>query len=127
MRPGGRIVIADPDQQSLVIHVPGVPTDLLEAVRRLRRDVGYRNGRLVTRLPALLAAIGAVDVTIEAFPLVVRDPADAFGIDTWVDHWRDQGGFTGEDDALWRGQLDAARDAGFVYSVTYFVVGATLP
>ncbi len=127
IRPGGRIAIADPDQESLVIHVPGVPADLVDGVRRLRRDVGYRNGRLVTRLPAMLAAMGAADVTIDAFPLVLRDPADAFGIATWVDHWRDQGGFSNEDDALWRGRLDGSRDAGFVYAVTYFVVGATLP
>ena len=43
-RPGGRVVIADPDQGSLVISVPGVRTELVAAVRRLRRDVGYRNG-----------------------------------------------------------------------------------
>lgn len=46
---GGRLVIADPDQETLVIHVPGVHQSLTDRVKALRRDIGYRNGRLVTR------------------------------------------------------------------------------
>ena len=84
-RPGGRVVVADPDQGSLVISVPGVRTELVAAVRRLRRDVGYRNGTLVRDLPRRCAEHGLRDVAIEGFPLVLTDPDDAFGIPTWVD------------------------------------------
>src|SRR5687767_10818059 len=58
LRPGGRLVIADPDQQTLTIAVPGVPASLIGRVRRMRRDVGYRNGTLASRLPEMLTAAG---------------------------------------------------------------------
>jgi Methyltransferase domain len=119
---GGRTVVADADQQSLVIRVPGVPDPTVERVRRLRRDVGYRHGCLVTALPAMFERLGLTEITIDAFPLVLRDPDDAFGIATWVDQWRTNGGFDAEDDRRWRGAIAGARDAGFVYAVTYFVV-----
>ena len=58
-RTGGRVVVADPDQETLVIHVPGVGQSLADRVKALRRDVGYRNGRFVTTLPGRLAAMGS--------------------------------------------------------------------
>jgi len=74
IRPGGRVVVADPDQESLTLHVPGVSDQLTDQVRRLRRDVGYRNGRLASHLPELLTIAGLTDITVEAFPLVITDP-----------------------------------------------------
>jgi len=41
---GGTLVVADPDQATLTIELPGAPDDLVEAVRVRRRDVMYRNG-----------------------------------------------------------------------------------
>src|SRR5262245_37532107 len=52
-RPGGRVVVCDPDQESLVIEVPGVRAELVDRVKRLRRDIGYRNGTFIRGLPAL--------------------------------------------------------------------------
>jgi SAM-dependent methyltransferase len=92
LRPGGRLVVADPDQQTLSIEVPGAPHELVDRVRRLRRDVGYRNGTYVSSLPGWLLALGYDDVTVDAFPLVLRDPDDAFGIATWVAYWAERHG-----------------------------------
>lgn len=68
VRRGGRVVAAEPDQESLVIALPGVPDDLTDRVKALRRDIGYRNGRLASRLPEMLSATGLVDITVEGFP-----------------------------------------------------------
>jgi SAM-dependent methyltransferase len=126
VRPGGTFVLADPDQESLTIHVDGVPEALIDRVKGLRRDVGYRNGRLVTRLPVLLSELGLGGVQIEAFPLLLTDPADAFGIATWPRHWHERGvaEFSAGELELWEGAIRAG--AGFVYSLAYVVVAARL-
>jgi SAM-dependent methyltransferase len=123
-RRGGRVVVADPDQESLTLHVPGAPRALVDQVKRLRRDVGYRNGRLASRLPDVLASAGLTDVDVTAFPLVITDPDEAFGIPSWPRVWRDRGsGEWGDDDLTrWDEAIDASRRGGFVYALMYFVV-----
>jgi SAM-dependent methyltransferase len=125
VRPGGRIVIADPDQESLVIQVPGVRPSTLERLKALRRDVGYRNGRLASELPALLRELRIDQVTIDAFPLLIQDPADAFGLPTWPASWQARAGFTTEELAEWNHAIEDAAERGFVYLVTFLVVGGT--
>ena len=124
---GGRIVIADPDQETLVIAIPGVRRGLADAVKALRRDVGYRNGRLATQLPALLASMGVVDVSTTAFPLVLTDPDDAFGLPSWPTAWRERGQFDDDDIAEWDAGIRRARDGGMIYALLYFVVAGTTP
>ena len=99
VEPGGRVVVADPDQGSLVIHLPGVRPELVDRVRRLRRDVGYRNGTLARALPDLFAASDLRDITVEAFPLVLTDVDAAFGLPTWIDYWHEH--FADGDAAEW--------------------------
>ncbi|MGI9644977.1 MAG: methyltransferase domain-containing protein [Ilumatobacteraceae bacterium] len=124
LRPGGRLVVADPDQGTLSISVPGVPDRLTESVRRLRRDVGYRNGRLAPQIAGRLAALGMADVRVEASVLVLTDPELAFGLPGWVDYWRDAAGFSDADDEAWRAALASSVDDGFVFAVTYLVTSA---
>lgn len=133
-RPGGRVVICDPDQESLVIALPGVRPALTSAVKRLRRDVGYRNGTIASQLPAILGGLGLRDVTVDAYPLLLTDPDDAFGLPDWpryFGHAHEVGtaashpdaGFTADDIREWDEGIAAARTAGgLVYSVLYFVV-----
>jgi SAM-dependent methyltransferase len=122
--PGGRIVLADPDQESLTIHVEGVPAALTDRVKALRRDVGYRNGRLATRLPALMADVGLVDVQVAGFPLVLTDPADAFGLATWPRAWHERGVAHFEPDEIEQWERAVAAGRGFVYALIYLVVSA---
>jgi SAM-dependent methyltransferase len=127
LRPGGRLVVADPDQESLVIHVPGVGRGLVDRVKTLRRDVGYRNGRLASTLPVVLSAAGFTDVTIEPFPLCLTNPDDAFGLPGWPRMWRSDGPFGPDDLAEWDDGMARARtDGGFVYALTYFVVSGVV-
>jgi len=124
-RTGGVVVAAEPDQESLVIAVPDVSTDLCDRVKALRRDVGYRNGRLASRLPELFGRLGLSQISVDAFPLVLTDPADAFGLPSWPRLWRDAGvgQFTDTDLAEWdRGVRAAVREGGFVYAFTFLVV-----
>jgi SAM-dependent methyltransferase len=123
--PGGVVVVADPDQGTLVLEVPGASAELVALVARRRRDVQYRNGRMARRLPAEFARRGLVEVTVDAFGLVLTDPDEAFGLPTWVDHALQVGtpGFVEDHRAEWDVAMQRARaEPGFVYAVTYFVV-----
>ncbi len=123
-RPGGRLVIADPDQETLVISVPGVPTALTDRVKALRRDIGYRNGRFVTTLPEELDRMGFVDIATRAFPLVLTRADLAFGLPGWPRLWQREGGFTDEEIVRW--ELAVAQSP-IVYALLYFTVTATKP
>jgi ubiquinone/menaquinone biosynthesis C-methylase UbiE len=126
-RPAGRVVVADPDQESLVIHVPGVRRELVAQVKQLRRDVGYRNGTLARSLPEAFAAAGLIDVRVRAFPLVLTDPDDAFGLPGWVTYWRDRGHpFAASDERDWNAGIERGRAGGFVYALLYLVVSGTV-
>lgn len=124
-RTGGVVVAAEPDQESLVIAVPGVSMDLCDRVKALRRDVGYRHGRLASRLPELFGRLGLSQISVDAFPLLLTNPADAFGLPGWPRSWRDAGlgQFTDADLAEWdRGMRAAARHGELVYALTFLVV-----
>jgi SAM-dependent methyltransferase len=127
-RPGGTVVVADPDQETLVIHVPGAPRDLVNRVKAFRRDVGYRNGMLASALPAMFADCGLEKITVDPFPLLLKDPDEAFGLPGWVRLGRDSGrGFDDGDVALWDDAMAQARLGGFLYALIYFVVSGSKP
>ena len=123
VEPGGTIVLADPDQESLVIQVPGVRSSVLQRVKALRRDAGYRNGSWISTAPAILERCGADVVAVEPYALAIHDPAAAFGLPTWPHFWKDLGGFTDEELAEWDGAV-AEPGPGFVYLLTFVVVEA---
>lgn len=120
--PGGRVVITDPDQDTLVIRVPGVRQSVLDRLQTLRRDVGYRNGTLIGQIPTDLNKLGVDDITVEAFPLTLTDPADAFGLPTWPHVWREKGGFTDEEIVEWDEALQGRPTDGFSYAVNFCIV-----
>jgi SAM-dependent methyltransferase len=121
----GRVVIADPDQTTLAIEVPGVPRGVLERLERLRRDVLYRNGALISQIPQHMSDMGFCAVTVDVFPLVLTDPADAFGLPTWPEACQSEGPFTSEEVAEWKDVINTHPLDGFSYSVSYVVVAGT--
>jgi SAM-dependent methyltransferase len=124
VRPCSPLVVADPDQGSLVIEVPGVRPSVLQRLEKLRRDIGYRNGRWIADAPILLGQLG-VDVTcVETFPLTIDRPADAFGLPNWPVLWRARGRFTDEELAEWKEAMNKPP-AGFRYSVTFLVIAGS--
>lgn len=124
-RPGGRVVIADPDQESLVVEVPGVRAELVAKVKAWRRDAGYRNGTFARRLPHLLSQLGLANVEVAAYPLVLTDPEDAFGLPGWVGYAITLGSdFTSDDGREWQeGLARVSREGGFLFTLTYLVCG----
>ena len=129
LRPGGRVALAEPDQESLVVEVPGVDRSVTDRLKALRRDIGYRNGRIASSLPGRLVARGLAEVTVEPFPLLLTQPDDAFGLPTWPTFWRDEGPFDDADLAAWDLAMARLRSgaAGFVYSLTFLVVAGRTP
>jgi SAM-dependent methyltransferase len=128
VRPGGVLVVADPDQGSLVIEVPGAPARLVDVIRRRRRDRQYRSGTYVRHLPAWLRQMGFDEVAVEAPSLVLTDPADAFGIASWGDTAAAEGALTAAEAGQWWSLLGGLPpDQGFVYAVTFFVVSGHKP
>ena len=124
-RPGGRVVVADPDQGSLVISVPGVRPELIAAVRRMRRDVGYRNGTLARDLPRRCAEHGsarhrASRRSRSCSPIPTTRSASRRGSRIGANE------FTEADAAEWDAGMQRAREQGnFVYALLYFVVSGT--
>jgi SAM-dependent methyltransferase len=129
VRPGGRVVVADPDQETLTIHVPDVRPELVDQVKALRRDVGYRHGHVVSTLPSALTARGMVDVSVDAYPLCLTDPDEAFGLPTWLHAWNARGDarFSPDELAEWDRGIERARAGGFLYALLYFVVSGRRP
>lgn len=78
-------------------------------------------------MPSLLVKLGIEQVEVSAFSLVLTDPELAFGIEGWVDRWRDRGDFTDDDDELWRRRLAETADQGFVFALTYLVTTGVKP
>lgn len=122
--PGGRIVIADPDQATLAIEVPGARPSVVDRLVRLRRTVGYRNGTFVSEIPEHMRTLGLRSITTETFPLTLTDPGDAFGLPGWPEVWRVEGSFTDEEIAEWRAVMQRRPVAGFSYRVDFVVVAA---
>jgi hypothetical protein len=118
------VVIADPDQRTLLLQVPGVRPSVLDRLVALRRDTGYHNGGWIAQAPALLEELGATVTSVDAYPLVLRDPANAFGLPGWPHLWREIGEFNDDELAEWDAAIHHAG-RGFIYCVTFLVVAAT--
>ena len=126
-RPGGRVIVADPDQETLVIHVPGVRAELVDRVKATGGMSGTAMVGSRARCPTGSASEGLGDVTVHAFPLVLTDPDDAFGLPGWVAYWRERGHAFDESDVReWDAGMTRAREGGFVYALLYFVVTGTV-
>src|SRR5207244_9779607 len=92
VKPGGRLVVADPDYGTQGVDVPD--EELAQRVLRFRADCGLRNGRLAHRMGTLFARAGLTDVRVEAVPIVLRDPKaldNALGLRDWATFAHERG------------------------------------
>ena len=125
-RPGGRVVVVDPDQETIVVDGPD--RAVARRVKQFRCDDGLRNGDLAHRLPRLFRAAGLVDVAIEGITLVLTDPDDAFGFPTWARTMHDRGLLDAPDVERFEADVRASADAGdFLYAVTFFITSGRTP
>jgi SAM-dependent methyltransferase len=128
-RPGGTIVVADPDYANQAVAVED--QNLARRVLCVRSELSIRNGTLAHRVPELLAAAGLDDVHSHEFEVVLTEPTaldNALGLRDWVLTAR-RHGLVGEDEVnAWRHALDrAAAENRFRYSFSIFVTGGRVP
>jgi SAM-dependent methyltransferase len=125
-RPGGRVVVVDPDQETIVVD--GIDRAVARRLKRFRCDDGLRHGDLAHRLPRLFRAAGLIDVTVEGTTLVLDDPDDAFGLPTWARVMHDRGLLDLPEVERFEADVRAAAAAGdFLYAVTFFITSGRRP
>lgn len=114
VRPGGRVVIAEPDWATLVAD-PGDPGTMREVARAAAERV--RSGTVGRRLHGLLRAAGLAEVEVVARVLVVTDAARAellFDIDGALGRALEAGRVSAAAAARWRGEWAVAAARGDV-------------
>ncbi|KAB1102802.1 methyltransferase domain-containing protein [Micromonospora aurantiaca] len=128
VRPGGRIVLADPDYDTQVLDI--ADQDLARRVLRFRADVLLRNGTLAHQHAGILATLGLADITVEPRTLLVRDPAAAdnvLGLRSWAATAAQRGVLEPAEARAFEDRFDEAVEAGrFTYAVTFFLTAATV-
>ncbi|WP_433286098.1 methyltransferase domain-containing protein [Micromonospora sp. CA-244673] len=128
VRPGGRIVLADPDYDTQVLDI--ADQSLARRVLRFRADVLLRNGTLAHQHAGLLAVQGLVDVTVEPRTLLVRNPAavdNVLGLRSWAATAAQRGALDPAEARAFEDQFDEVVDANrFTYAVTFFLTAATV-
>jgi SAM-dependent methyltransferase len=123
VKPGGVIVIADPDYttQRLSICDPELATRVLA----FRAEHGVRNGMLAHQMSGAFSDLGLVEVTAEEWPIVVRDSErldNALGLLHWARFAAERGLIDRADVPRWEQQVATAASAGsFLYSFSIFI------
>jgi SAM-dependent methyltransferase len=124
VRPGGTVVIADPDYATQVVNIPD--QELAERVLGFRAGVGH--WRLAHQMPRLCAEAGLADILVEAVPIVLQDPAsldNALGLRSWARVAHEQGDLAHDDVGAWEASIDQAAAGGwFLYSFSIFITRA---
>ena len=121
VRPGGVVVVADPDYGTQVVNI--ADQELADRVLRFRAGVG--NWRLGHQMSRLFVESGLVGVRSEAVPIVLTEPAaldHALGLRSWAELAADQGRLEPADVTRWEAALDAAAAGGwFLYAFCVFL------
>ena len=120
LRPGGRTVLAEPDQSTLVIE--GTDADLTPAVVRFRAEVGIRHGFLAGQLADRLTALGFRDVERESFRIDIDDPKRALGVTSWPAMLVERGEWTKQEARRFERSLGSSH---FRYSFDIVVTWGT--
>jgi ubiquinone/menaquinone biosynthesis C-methylase UbiE len=127
-RRGGRIVVMDPDLDTLAIATPDVATS--RTLTHLICD-NIRQGRMGRQLYGLFRAAGLQEVTILADTVVLTDFAlasEVYGLRRTAEQARQQGLLSAEATANWLASLEEASSAGqFFSAMTGFMVSGRKP
>jgi SAM-dependent methyltransferase len=128
-KPGGRVVVADPDYDTQVVDV--ADQELARRVLRFRADYALRNGTLAHRMAGLFVQAGVTDVEVEAATIVLRDYTaldNVLGLRSWAATAEARGVLDADDVAAWEQTVDAAVAEGrFLYSFSLFLTAGTKP
>jgi ubiquinone/menaquinone biosynthesis C-methylase UbiE len=122
-KPGGRVVVADPDYDTQVVDV--ADQELARKVLRFRADHALRNGTLAHRMGGLFVRAGLTDISVEAATVVLRDPTaldNAMGLRHWAVAAHEHGVLETEQVAAWERMIDeSVADGHFLYSFSLFI------
>ena len=128
VRPGGRVVLAEPDWGTLVVD-PGDPA-LGRALARSAAE-RVRSGTVGRRLRGLLVAAGLAEVEVAARVLLVADAARArllFDLDGALEHAVAAGRVERAVADSWRADVDRAAGEGcHLAAMTAFMAWGRLP
>jgi SAM-dependent methyltransferase len=128
-KPGGRVVVADPDYDTQVVDV--ADQQLARRVLSYRADHALRNGTLAHRMGGLFVRAGLRDVSVEAAPVVLRDPTaldNALGLRSWAAVAHERGLLDAADVERWEETIDRSiADGHFLYSFSLFLTAGTKP
>ncbi|MGN6697443.1 MAG: methyltransferase domain-containing protein [Thermomicrobiales bacterium] len=127
-RPGGQIVVMDPDWDTLAIATPDVA--ISRTLTHLICD-NTRQGQMGRQLYGLFQAAGLQEVTILADTVVLTDfavAAEIFHLRTLVELAQQQELLTAETAASWLASLEGADRAGqFFSAITGFMASGRKP
>lgn len=123
VRPGGRVVVADPDWDTLILR----PADKAVSRRVAHSSAdAVRHGASGSELYAQFKQAGLVNVGVEVVTLVITEfelAQQIFGIDNTIERMQLSGEISAENAASWRNQLTCADHEGHFFSaLTGFIV-----
>ena len=128
VRPGGWVVVADPDWDTLVVDAPdrGLTRKIVHHLCDTRR-----NGQMGRQLPALFGRCGLVDVGIQAFAAPITHfavAAELLELEMAAQLAQDAGIISAEAGEAWLTQLrQASLEGRFFASLTGFIVAGRKP
>ncbi len=127
-RPGARIVVSDPDWETLVIDAPD--RDLTRKILNHGCD-SVQNGWCGRQLPALFKGAGMLEVVVYVRTLLLTDFAMAnqvYSLQATAEGLQEAGGITALEVSEWLAHLKEASQAGRFFSgVTGFAVCGRKP
>lgn len=122
-RPGGRVVVSEPDFGTIAIDAMG--RELTQAILRVRCN-SLRSPWIGRQLPRMFAELGLRDVAVQPEVLVFTEYGLAnqmMGLEAAVETARGAGLVSGEAGAVWLGNLrDANQRKHFFATATIYVV-----
>jgi SAM-dependent methyltransferase len=123
LKPGGVLVVADPDYSTQAVALSD--QGLARRVLRFRAELALRNGTLAHEMGRLFADAGLTAVQVDEMPIVVRDPAaldNALGLRDWAGFAHENGLVEACEVDAWQTALDeAAANGSFLYSFSIFI------
>ncbi len=123
LKPGGRIVLADPDYSTQSMNFPD--REIARSVLQFRALHGQRNGTLAHTMDERLARVGLENIEVRTQRVDVRDPTaldNVLGLRSWASAALHQGLMSSEQVARWERLYDEiAGTSRFRWSVTFFV------
>jgi ubiquinone/menaquinone biosynthesis C-methylase UbiE len=129
LRPGGRLVLADPDYDLQALEIED--QDLARRILRYRADVMVRNGAYAHRQAGHLVDRGFEEIDVEARTMVVRRPDivdNVLMLRDWAHHAVDRGHLPSSEAERFVLQFDQSVASGkLTYVLTFLLTSGRAP